>query len=210
MMANQSPVVGSINPSMLPQSRPPSRYGGTLAPCDDPHPCEVSDRTGFLVHTYIGPSRIPGAGLGRFVTEAVPADSVIRRQTLGAANLLAFRSEVELLTAFPLPQDALMLADFAYSCSEHVDVVLLDAPPTMVNHATSQEDQSSATAASGGGPNTVFRFSGNEKVVVATRDIVAGEELLQDYRAIARVSYLEELLAKAQLQSARQLGQHLC
>jgi hypothetical protein len=45
--------------------------------------------------------------------------------------------------------------------------------------------------------------------VLATRDIAPGEELLQDYRAIARVPWFEELLAKADLQSARELGESL-
>jgi hypothetical protein len=113
----------------------PPRYGGTRAPCDDPEPCEVGPRTGFCVPTHFAPSRLSGAGLGRFVDVAVPQGAVIRRQTVGTGNLLAFRSAAPLEAAFPLPADKRMLADFTYSCATVpalAQVVLLDAPPTMV------------------------------------------------------------------------------
>lgn len=124
-----------------------SRYGGTIAPCDDPAPCEVGARTGFRIKTEIGPSGIHGAGLGRFVTEAVPAGKIIRSQIVDSSNLLVFRNREELQAAFPLPQDLKMLADFALCPPDLPDVVLLDAPPTMVNHSSES-----------GGANTAFRF----------------------------------------------------
>ena len=76
----------------------------TRAPCDDPAPCEVGERTGFLVRTRLGDSCIAGAGRGRFVEEDVATGGVLRRQRLGSCNLLAFSNELELLAAFPLPQ----------------------------------------------------------------------------------------------------------
>ena len=110
--------------------------------------------------------------------------------------MLAFRSSEELQAAFPLPQDLNIFADFAFCAAELPDMALLDAPPTMVNHASESK-----------GANTAFRFiDGKVKEVIATRDIEAGEELLQDYRQIAQVQWLEQLLSQAQLQSARQLG----
>jgi hypothetical protein len=63
-----------------------TRYGGTIAPCDDLSPCEVGVRTGFQVGTRLNPSGIEGAGLGRFVTEAVSAGTVIRTQIVGSPN----------------------------------------------------------------------------------------------------------------------------
>eukprot|EP01048_Picozoa_sp_COSAG05_P012555 COSAG05_NODE_1265_length_5336_cov_4.379607_5_plen_274_part_00 len=181
-----------------PTPQPRSRYGGTPAPCDDAAPCEVSTRTGFRIATRLGPSAIPGAGLGRYATQPIAAGGIIRSQLAGSPNLLRFRSAQELRQAFPLPQDLQMLADFAF-CSEAMPaVVLLDSPPTMVNHASEAR-----------GANTMFRFHGDVKEVVATRDIAVGDELLQDYRAIASVGWLEELLAGAELQSARQLGEQL-
>ena len=93
-----------------------------------------------------------------------------------------------------------MLADFAFCTSALPEVVLLDVPPTMVNHATASN-----------GANTSFSFSneGTSKVVVATRDIVAGEEFLQDYREIAQVDWLETVLGSRNLKTARQLGETL-
>jgi hypothetical protein len=146
---------------------------------------------------------------GRFATEAVVAGTVIRAQVVGSPNLLAFGSEEELRRAFPLAADLAMLADFAFSAVALPGVVLLDNPPTMVNHATK-----------GRGANTAFRFDGDSnanKEVFATRDIAPGDELLQDYRDIARVKWLEHMLAEgaggagggAALQTARQLGEHL-
>ena len=176
-----------------------SRYGGTIAPCDDPAPCEVSTRTGFHINTTIGPSGIQGAGLGRFVTEAVPAGDVIRTQIVGSSNLLIFQNKEELLTAFPLPQDLKMIADFALCPFDLPGVVLLDSPPTMVNHSPGSR-----------GANTAFRFiDGKMKEVIATRDITPGEELLQDYRHMVHVSWLEELLSGSELQSAKQLGEKI-
>lgn len=167
----------------------------TLAPCDDPAPCEVGERTGFLVRTRLDDSRIAGAGLGRFVEEDVIAGGVLRRQKLGSHNLLAFSNEAELLAAFPHPEDLHMLADFAFCSREHPGVALLDCPPTYVNHAAEAQ-----------GSNTAFAFNSNEKVVFATKDIKAGEELLQDYRKIGVCDFLEKLLAGRNLQSARQFG----
>lgn len=178
------------------QVHPPrARYGGTLAPCDDPAPCEVSDRTGFRVATRLGPSTIAGAGLGRFAAAGCSCGTVLREQRVGTANLPAYRSAQELCAAFPAAEDLPMLADFAFSSPSHPGAVLLDSPPTMVNHANDAA-----------GANTAFRFEGDAKSVVATRDIEEGDELLQDYRAIARVGWLEALLASADLQTARQLG----
>jgi hypothetical protein len=124
---------------------------------------------------------------------------VIRQQLIGSPNLLAFQSALDLRTAFPLPQDLAMLADFTFCTTELPGVVLLDSPPTMVYHASGTR-----------GANTVFRFiDGKVKEVVATSDIAPGDELLQDYRAIGQVDWLEQLLAGAELQSARQLGAEL-
>ena len=177
-----------------------TRYGGSEAPCDDPSPCEVSDRTGFRVATKLETSGIPGAGLGRFALENCISGQILRTQHVGSSNLLVFHSKEELLAAFPNPRDLAMLSDFAF-CSKSVpDVVMLDSPPTMVNHA-------SATQACGA--NTAFRFSGDVKEVIATQDIACGEEFLQDYRDIARLDWLETLLLNAGLQSARQLGVEL-
>jgi hypothetical protein len=187
----------AVPPKELP---PPPRYGGTVSPCDDPRPCEISGRTGLKVDTRIGPSNIPQAGLGRFAVQDIPKGTVIRAQTVGSSNLYRYRNKQELLAAFPLPQDLLMLADFAFSTSALPEVVLLDAPPTMVNHATASN-----------GANTSFSFSneGTSKVVVATRDIGAGEEFLQDYREIAQVDWLETVLGSRNLKTARQLGETL-
>ena len=109
-----------------------------------------------------------------------------------------FRNKEELLAAFPLPQDLFMLADFAFTPPSHPGAVMLDNPPTFVNHASDA-----------GGANTAFRFEGDAKRVVATREIAVGDELLQDYRASAHVGWLDTLLGGEDLVSARQLGERL-
>ena len=140
----------------------------------------MGKRTGLAIGTELHESEIPGAGLGRFATEAVASGGVLRTQQVGSPNLLAFRTEAELRAAFPLAEDLAMLSDFAYSSTTLPGVVLFDNPPTYVNHANSDR-----------GANTAFRFSGMHKQVLATRDIAAGDELLQDYRAIDAVPWLE-------------------
>lgn len=124
------------------------RYG-TWAPCDDPSPCEVGPRTGFLVATTLGESRLPNAGLGRFSSEAIGAGSLIRLQEVDSENLLSFDRAEDLLERFPLPEDIPMLSDFAFSTSTLESLVLLDSPPTYVNHASSAS-----------GANTSFKFIG--------------------------------------------------
>ena len=52
-----------------------------------------------------------------------------------------------------------------------------------------------------------FRFAGRDKEVYATRDIAAGDELLQDYRDIAPTPWLEQTLADAGLATARQFAE---
>jgi hypothetical protein len=177
-----------------------TRYGGTISPCDDLNPVEVGERTGFHVKTRIDQSCIDGAGLGRFAMEFIPARTIIRSQSVNSNNLFAFKNEKELLSAFPLDEDLNMLSDFAFCSDILPDVVLLDVPPTMVNHATEKN-----------GSNTSFRFfnNGKSKEVIATRDIMPGDELLQDYRKIAPVSWLENILKRKGLKTARELGEML-
>jgi hypothetical protein len=189
-----------------------SRYGGTVAPCDDAAPCEVGARTGFCIRTTLAESTIAGAGLGRFAAEAAAENTVLRRQRLDSSSLRAFCSAAELTAAFPHANDLCMLSDFAFCSPTLPGVVMLDSPPTMVNHA-----------GAAGGANTAFRFfvadnnddggggggGGVVKEVVATRAIAPGDEFLQDYRAIAKVDWFEQLLATAELVSARELGNTL-
>ena len=70
----------------------------------------------------------------------------------------------------------------------------------MVNHANEHN-----------GANTSFRFfnEGMSKEVLATRDILPGEEFLQDYRIQAPVSWLENILKREELKTARELGEML-
>ena len=147
-----------------------SRYGGTVAPCDRPiEEQEAMGDTGFLVPTRIGRSTIPEAGTARFFKTDVANKTVVRRQPLNSKCLKTFYSREELKKQFPADADVDMIATFVYSAKQVPGAVLINDPPTYVNHGE------------GADVNVEYQFEDGVKLFVAIRDIKAGEEWMMDY-----------------------------
>ncbi|GIQ80968.1 hypothetical protein KIPB_001867 [Kipferlia bialata] len=165
-----------------------------------PNAEEVSPLTGFAVPTHLGVSLIPGAGVGRFLDVGVRKGHPIRVQVVGSPSLPCYRGEEELVPVVQSkgvqyveyfghagPQDA----------PETRGLLLLNDPPNYSNHKTGEEAAMRIV------------YEGGRKVYRATRDLVAGEELTQDYREYGLVQWYEEWLDSHGRQSSRALGHAL-
>ena len=129
------------------------------------------------VKTYLATSSIPGAGLGLFAAEDIPAGTVIWRFDEGWDLL---RREAD----WPDDVPKAFLKTYAYlahGTKKPLYVICIDNA-RFINH--------SARPTGTGGPSPI---------TIAARDIRAGEEITEDYRTfdaeanLAEMPFLEEV-----------------
>lgn len=157
---------------------------------------------GFQKQTEIKASLIPGAGKGRFALEDLPKGTIVRIQTIGSKELQVFHSTQDLQSI-----DDGLLINYCHTlptyschaiktCSSPPARVFLNAPGMYTNHGSGIHE------------TIEYRYTATHKYTIAKRDILKGEELLQDYRYFRKVDWFEDYLASFQdgRLSLRQLG----
>ena len=71
--------------------------------------------------------------------------------------------------------------------------ICMNFPPMYTNHSTN--------------PNVTMHYHGTEKLTLLERDVVDGEEMVQDYAEYSEVKWFEDFLVeKGVKQSIRQFG----
>lgn len=116
------------------------------------------------IPTRLGPSAIPGAGLGLFAAERVPAGTLVWRLDPGADVAL------DALPGDPVRRRFVEVYGYVPLDGPERWVVCLD-DGRFINHADA--------------PNT----TDDADTTVAARDIEAGEEITSDYRAFCRTPF---------------------
>jgi len=149
---------------------------------------------GFLIETVVKPSSIPNAGRGRFFINNHKKDTIIRKQIIGSDNLHCIKNK-EGLDKYDID----FLKHFGHTKPKHSEIetnyVYLNNPSMNTNHSLNN--------------NIDYIYTNCEKITRLTRDVKAGEEMLQNYCNFTKNEWFEDFLHKADMISARELGEHI-
>ena len=132
----------------------------------------------FLVETDIKESTIPNAGKGRFFSKNYNKGQIVRVQCINS-ELHVFKNVSELKMA-----DEDMILNFAHTRCANSDVqttdVYVNKERLFTNHSSNN--------------NVAFKYMGNNKYTYTTRDVLLGEEMLQNYNDYTPVTWFEDYL----------------
>ena len=172
-------------------------------------PWEIDPDAGWKVKTKIKTSGIPGAGLGRYVLEDATKGSVLWDATVVEAparsprpgTVLLFHNQEELVNTFKLARDErsqnvyAQVANFGGALpvdrpagtkfDDKVDAVAFCVPSVYCNHRADCVNIFFALRDTG-------QREAPKTLVIAGRDILAGEELFRDYREIVMPTWFKE------------------
>lgn len=175
--------------------------------------------SGFQIRTEVKASQIPGGGRGRYVLEDVPAGTVVRHTTLVPGSEVTHglkpgttvrTTEESTLTAVfdmpdveGLPTTLEQIANFCgtpVGLTEDNPYTFHWTPCNYFNHSAE--------------PNVEIQHGRGEEagthiLVVAVRDIRAGEELFQDYRLFHNPVWFKEFCKRQGVVDTETLGYNI-
>lgn len=165
-----------------------------------PNAVSVSDETGFRVPTYLAPSKIPGAGVARYTKVALKKGEIIRLQSVEDGSLIAFK-DLQSIQKFIAKEGIDFVANFSHAGpQDEVDtkgLVLINNPPYYINHGSKDEKNAEAL------------WQGRVKISRTSKDVEAGEEILEDYREFGEIKWFEEFLMQEGRLPVRRFGELL-
>lgn len=142
------------------------------------------------IQTEIKPSTIPGAGKGRFFKQDHLAGEIVRVQSIDD-DLFVFscvddfkNTDIELICNFSHTR----CLDSDIEC----DDVYINKKPLYTNHSINH--------------NICFKFVGDKKITFISRNVVAGEEMFQNYTHYRKVDWFEDYLRSINKQSLREFA----
>ena len=145
------------------------------------------------IDTEIKRSTISGAGLGRFFKQNYQAGTVVRVQSI-CDDLFVF-SKVDDFNDF----DTDLIHNFSHTRCLDSDIdcedVYVSKKPLYTNHSINH--------------NIVFKFVGDKKFTLISRDVIKGEEMLQNYTHYRKVDWFEDYLHSINKVSLREFAQAL-
>lgn len=148
------------------------------------------DNDGFFIKSEVKQSSIPGAGKGRFFLQACKCGDIIRIQDINSdLNIYKNIQDIE-------NENNDLVMNFAHSRCQDSDIdtdhIYVNKTPFFTNHSSTN--------------NISFRIRTGKKLTYATRDVQAGEEMLQNYEEYTPVSWYEDYLHLNDKISLRELG----
>ena len=145
---------------------------------------------GFLIETEVKQSAIPGGGKGRFFSRDCESGKIIRIQDM-TTDLKVYKTVAEIVA-----ENKDLVLNFAHTrCKDsdiETDYVYVNKVPFFTNHSSSN--------------NISFRIRTGKKLTYATRDVKAGEEMLQNYEEYTPVAWFENYLHANDKVSLREFG----
>lgn len=145
---------------------------------------------GLLVKTELKQSNIPQAGRGRFFLENYEQGTIVREQCIDT-DLHVFTCVQDIKTT-----NEEHICNFAHTRCADTDVncehVYLNKEPLYTNHSSNH--------------NIAFKFIGNKKITFTSRDVEAGEEMLQNYNHYTKVDWYEQYLHSINRKSLREFA----
>ena len=148
------------------------------------------DSDGFFIESEVKDSCIPNAGKGRFFSRDYEKGKVVRIQEI-ETDLLIFKNIQEIRSA-----DEDLILNFGHSrCQDsdiNTDYVYVNKQPLYTNHSSNN--------------NISFQIQAGKKLTYLTRDVKAGEEMLQNYEEYAINTWFEKYLHTQGKKSLREFG----
>jgi hypothetical protein len=145
---------------------------------------------GFLIETEVKHSSIPGAGRGRFFAHDCLVGKIIRIQDMDT-DLNIYKNVADIVS-----ENKELVLNFAHSRCKDSDIdsthVYVNKIPFYTNHSSTN--------------NISFRIRTGKKLTYTTRDVKAGEEMLQNYEEYTPVPWYENYLFSIDKISLRELG----
>ena len=148
------------------------------------------DSDGFFIESEVKDSCIPNAGKGRFFSRDYEKGKVIRIQEI-ETDLLIFKNIQEIRSA-----DEDLILNFGHSRCQNSDIntdyVYVNKQPLYTNHSSNN--------------NISLQIQGGKKLTYLTRDVKAGEEMLQNYEEYTANIWFENYLHTKCKKSLREFG----
>ena len=148
----------------------------------------------FRIKTEIKESLIPGAGRGRFFAEYCKKGTIVRVQIIPSEKIFVFKN-VDQLKSVSYEN----LVHFCHTkpirSTLSTDYVYLNNPPLYTNHSTNN--------------NIDFHYTDTKKITYTTRDVKAGEEMVQNYCNYTKVDWFENYLHSINAISVREFGERI-
>ena len=148
------------------------------------------DKDGFLIKSEVKQSSIPGAGRGRFFSQSCKSGDIIRIQDVNS-DLKVYKNIEDIEN-----ENNDLVMNFAHSRCKDSDIetdhIYVNKAPFFTNHSSTN--------------NISFRIRTGKKLTYATRDVQAGEEMLQNYEEYTPVGWYEDYLHSNDQISLRELG----
>tara|TARA_B100000945_G_C20322008_1_gene568124 strand:+ start:275 stop:772 length:498 start_codon:yes stop_codon:yes gene_type:complete len=148
------------------------------------------DLGGFLIESEVSESSIPNAGKGRFFLRDYEKGKVVRIQEI-ETDLHIFKNIQEIRSA-----DEDLILNFGHSRCQNSDIntdyVYVNKQPLYTNHSSNN--------------NISFQIRAGKKLTFLTRDVKAGEEMLQNYEEYTINTWFEDYLHTQGKKSLREFG----
>ena len=148
------------------------------------------DLDGFLIESEVKESSIPNAGKGRFFLKNYNKGKVIRIQEL-ETDLHVFKDINDIKQV-----DEDLILNFGHSRCKNSDIdtdyVYVNKQPLFTNHSSNH--------------NISFQIQAGKKLTYLTRDVKAGEEMLQNYEEYSINTWFENYLHSQGKKSLREFG----
>jgi len=148
------------------------------------------DYAGFLIESKIADSYIANAGKGRFFLKNYEKGTTVRIQDL-ETDLNIYKNIQEIQNA-----DQEHILNFAHSRCKDSDIntqyMYVNKVPFYTNHSLNN--------------NISFQIRAGKKLTYITRDVKAGEEMLQNYEDYTINPWFEEYLHSIGEKSLREFG----
>ena len=148
------------------------------------------DLGGFLIESEVSESSIPNAGKGRFFLRDYEKGKVVRIQEI-ETDLHIFKNIQEIRSA-----DEDLILNFGHSRCQNSDInteyVYVNKQPFYTNHSSNN--------------NISFQIRAGKKLTFLTRDVKAGEEMLQNYEEYTINTWFEDYLHTQDKKSLREFG----
>lgn len=170
------------------------------------------EHSGFLVSTVLKRSEVSGGGLGRFAVSGVKKGTILRKTrmitnerpskgtTLVSTSLEALLQSLDFPDLHEQPCNAEQIVNFAGTPSNVESdngATFHWTPCNYFNHAN------------GARANVILTIDSEFAYALATRDIVAGEELYQDYKIFKLPKWFREWAADNSYTDTQALGEKL-